>query len=226
MRVVIVEDDPMVLAINSQYLKLNTRIREVIHFQDGESAIEYLLEHPVDLILLDYFMPKMNGMTLLTRLRSNHITADVIMITAANDAKSIEQALQLGVVDYLVKPFEADRFQRAIEQFLYKRDKLQEQATFGQKDIDGMLKIVHQKEKVEKKALDKGLHPATLTMVQEYLHSHADKAMTSEAIASQVKLSRVTIRRYMTYLEQMNEIESCIDYETGGRPSIKYRVVR
>ena len=50
-------------------------------------------------------MPRMTGLELLRELRSFGITSDVVMVTAANDSKTVDALLKLGVADYLVKPF-------------------------------------------------------------------------------------------------------------------------
>ena len=66
----------------------------------------------------------------------------------------------------------------------------------------------------------------TLETVRQYMRENPDKEFTSEEIAEQVHLSRVTIRRYVNYMLETHEIASDIDYRTGGRPSIKYRYIR
>ena len=59
-------------------------------------------------------------------------------------------------------------------------------------------------------------------MIRGFLKEHAGEAISSEQVAEQVHLSRITIRRYMNYLLEAGEITSFVDYQTGGRPSIKY----
>lgn len=73
-----------------------------------------------------------------------------------------------------------------------------------------------------KPTLAKGLNETTLNMVRDYLRANSDGFFTSEQIAEQIHLSRITIRRYMNYMVDTGEIVSTIDYKTGGRPSIKY----
>lgn len=70
--------------------------------------------------------------------------------------------------------------------------------------------------------LSKGLNEATLNMIRRFLAEHPEDLFTSEQIAEQIHLSRITIRRYMNYLVDIGEIVSSIDYKTGGRPSIQY----
>ncbi|MPN30507.1 hypothetical protein SDC9_177978 [bioreactor metagenome] len=64
-----------------------------------------------------------------------------------------------------------------------------------------------------------------MAVVQRFLSENGTQFFTSEEIASHVNLSRITVRRYMNYLLETNQVISTIDYQTGGRPSIKYRVI-
>lgn len=63
-------------------------------------------------------------------------------------------------------------------------------------------------------------------MIRRFLVEHPEDLFTSEQIAEQIHLSRITIRRYMNYLVDIGEIVSSIDYKTGGRPSIQYSLGR
>ena len=124
--VLIVEDDPMVAMINEQYVNRHKDFKVVGKCKDGELALSYIQENPVDLIILDVFMPRMNGFETLRELRKEHKSVDVIMVTAANDRESLEEALHLGIVDYLVKPFTFDRFKIALDKFISQKKLLQD----------------------------------------------------------------------------------------------------
>ena len=117
-KVLIVEDDPMVAMINEQYISRNKQFCVVGKCKDGKSALEFLEKNSVDLIVLDVFMPYTDGFETLRQIRKKKISADAIMVTAANDRDSLEEALHLGVVDYLVKPFTFDRFRMAMDKFI------------------------------------------------------------------------------------------------------------
>ena len=104
-KVLIVEDDPMVAMINEQYVCRHKSFSVVGKCKDGDKALKFINENPVDLIILDVFMPHTDGFETLRQLRKEQCLVDVIMVTAANDRESLEQGLHLGVVDYLVKPF-------------------------------------------------------------------------------------------------------------------------
>ena len=114
-KVLIVEDDPMVAMINEQYIKRNKNFEIVGKCNNGLSALDFIENNTVDLLILDVVMPKMDGFETLRQIRNKQITVDAIMVTAANERESLEEALHLGIVDCLVKPFTFDRFQMALE---------------------------------------------------------------------------------------------------------------
>ena len=106
---VIVEDDPMIASIDQNFLERDPRFHLAASFRSGQDALPWLLRHPADLLILDVYMPRMTGLELLRELRSFGVTSGVVMVTAANDSKTVDALLKLGVADYLVKPFtEAD----------------------------------------------------------------------------------------------------------------------
>ena len=112
-QVIIVEDDPMVAEIDKQYVEHNSKMAIAGIFQNGQEALDFVRTHPVDLIMLDYYMPVMDGRTFLVKLRAEGILADVIMVTAASEARHVSELYSYGVSDYLIKPFDYNRFQTA-----------------------------------------------------------------------------------------------------------------
>lgn len=221
-KVVIVEDDKMVAAINRQYVEMNSAFRVVGIFYNGRDGLRYLEQHPADLVILDYYMPLMDGRQFLQGLNQIKHKPDVIMVTAANEAETVRTFLHSGVNDYLVKPFEFIRFEQALQRFIQKRElwgynsvnlnqKEVDKMLFGDRKLDGRLH------------LKKGMHEHTLETIRQYLRENQQCSFTSEEIAAQVSLSRVTVRRYLNYLTETHEIASSVDYKTGGRPSIIYQ---
>ena len=102
---VIIEDDPMITRLNRRYIEQDSRFAVVQTFSAAHPALFWLRRNPIDLIILDVYMPQMSGTELLLQLRAEGVDADVIMVTSANDAKTVNDAVRLGAVDYLVKPF-------------------------------------------------------------------------------------------------------------------------
>lgn len=220
-KVLIVEDDPMVAMINEAYVNRNKQFEVIGTCRDGAQAIAFLQAHPADLLVLDVYMPHMDGFETLRQIRNSQITVDAIMVTAANDRNSLEEALRLGIVDYLVKPFTFDRFQMALEKYIAQHHALKELDTLNQKSIDH---IMDNTRKRKDAMFPKGIQEATLQTIVNHLHKSPAQWFTGEEIAAQVGLTSVTVRRYMNYLAETGRIVSKMDYETGGRPCMRYKM--
>lgn len=221
-KTIIVEDDLMVAAINQQFAMRTPDIQIIATFHNGKDALAFLQNNSADLLLLDLYMPDYTGLELLTQLRANGNPIDVIMITAANDAKHINEALQLGIVDYLIKPFQYERFAEALDKYLLRRSVIQSGLTFTQSDIDQLVRMTPPSPVTKKAELQKGMQRQTLDKIRASLRKHTGEYLTCELLASETGLSRVTVRRYMNFLIEENEAVSKVDYSTGGRPSILY----
>lgn len=219
-KVLIVEDDPMVAMINEQYIKRNKNFEIVGKCSDGLSALDFLENNAVDLLILDVFMPKMDGFEMLRKIRNRQITVDAIMVTAANERESLEEALHLGIVDYLVKPFAFDRFQMALEKYVAQNNALKDIDTLNQKSIDH---IIDNSRKKSDDLYPKGIQEKTLQLIMEYLKANDGVWFTGDEIAGKVGLTGVTVRRYMNYLAESGRVISEMDYETGGRPCMRYK---
>lgn len=219
-KVLIVEDDPMVAMINEQYIKRNKNFEIVGKCSDGSSALAFLESHEADLLILDVYMPKMNGFETLREIRNKQIPADAIMVTAANDRESLEEALHLGIVDYLVKPFTFDRFQMALEKYIAQNNALKDLDTLSQKSID---RIIESSRKKGEELFPKGIQESTLQLIADCLKENRGVWFTGDELAEKVGLTGVTVRRYMNYLAESGKIIGEMDYETGGRPCMRYK---
>lgn len=135
-RTIIIEDDPMVAQINCQYLQPLGDFQIDGIFNSGAAAQEYLKENEADLAIVDIYMPGMNGIELLRWIRGDHRSLSVIMVTAATEIQTVAEALQLGIVDYLIKPFSFARFQEAVQKYLLQGRCTQAQP-YGQPDHAG-----------------------------------------------------------------------------------------
>ena len=218
-KVLIVEDDPMVAMINEQYIKRNKNFQLVGKCKDGAAALEFLAQNSVDLIVLDVYMPHMDGLETLRTIRNRQIPVDAIMVTAANDRSSVEEALHLGIVDYLVKPFTFDRFQMALEKYISQSNAFRDFDMLNQKNIDH---IIDNSRKKSEDTFPKGIQEKTLLLIMEYLKDNAGNWFTGDEIAEQVGLTGVTVRRYMNYLAESGRVTAEMNYETGGRPCMRY----
>ena len=102
-RILIVDDD--ITLRKALEGKLKKAGFSVVQASDGEEGLELAEEKKPDLILLDIVMPRMDGMTMLTKLRSAEWGKDmpVIILTSLSDAMRITAAMQQDTFDYLVK---------------------------------------------------------------------------------------------------------------------------
>ena len=144
-KVLIVEDDPMVAMINEQYILKNKDFCVCGTCKNGVEALDFLRKTLVDLVLLDVYMPLMNGREALEEIRNSKIETEVIMITAANDTSTLEETVHLGVVDYLIKHFSFVRFQNVLEKFTAQHQAFKEKNTMDQNFIDIFINSNNQK---------------------------------------------------------------------------------
>jgi len=71
----------------------------------------------------------------------------------------------------------------------------------------------------------KGIQERTLHLILEHLQENPDQWLTGDAIAEKTGLTSVTVRRYMNYLAESGKAAGEMDYETGGRPCMRYKLV-
>ena len=222
-KVLIVEDDPMVAMINEQYVKQNKNFTVSTICRNGEEALNFLEGNKIDLIVLDVYMPVMDGVETLKRIRDKKISSEVIMVTAANDTQTLERTMHLGVLDYLIKPFTMERFSIALEKFMSQNKTLKENTILDQKSIDLLMSSKQESKQFLREAeYPKGINRKTLSTIMNFFDENTGW-QTVDMIADKLKISIVTIRHYMNYLVEKRIVSEDINYETGGRPSMLYR---
>ena len=221
-KVLIVEDDPMVAMINEQFVSRHKDFVVAHKCNDGKSALEYLDENEVDLIILDVYMPYMDGFETLRQIRKKQISVDVIMVTAANEREQLKEGLHLGVVDYLVKPFTFERFKVALDKFIAQVEALKDLDKVNQKNIDF---LIDKSRKRANELYPKGVQEKTLQTIIEHLKENKNKWLTGDEIAEKVGLTGVTVRRYMTHLSETGMVIADMNYGTGGRPCMLYKLL-
>ena len=226
LKIVIVEDDRMVAALNSQFAEKTPGVKVVATFHNGRDALAFLEQREVDLVLLDLFMPGMSGLELLEELRRRGKTMDAIMITAMNDVTSLQKALHLGAVDYLVKPFLYERFEQALNKVLIRRKAMEKGVNFTQEDIDSIVSVARVNPSSRSMELDKGMQRQTLERIRDSMNAHPGAYLTAEQVAGETGLSKITVRRYLNYMIETDEVVSRVDYSTGGRPRTEYQMMK
>jgi two-component system LytT family response regulator len=118
MKVIIIDDEPLARSIVKEYLQSNSEVELVAECNDGFEGLKAIQNYKPDLILLDIQMPKINGFEMLELIE----TPPVVIFTTAFDEYAIK-AFESNAVDYLLKPFSKERFDKAIQKYILHPDK-------------------------------------------------------------------------------------------------------
>ena len=242
--VLIIDDDPMVSHINRVYTEkmAGFKVLEEVNIEKNMEIDVQLLKN-ADLLLLDIYLPGKSGIELLKDIRKENTELDVIIISASKITEHISTAMQLGIVDYLIKPFTFERFKKSLTDYKQLYDKLhgcgeglnQDDIDFlmGKEDIIEEVKN-HGEDNIEKdnaeeknnyiRELPKGLNKETLEKIKAYINSSDFNKFTTQGIGDELGLSRVTVQRYLKYLAVKNELEVIKEYGSVGRPKHYYKL--
>ena len=212
-RVLIVEDDPLVARVNREMVAAEAGFEVVGIAATLFQASELFEELRPELLLVDVHLPDGSGLDLIPTLRGSW-SFEAIMITAANDLPSVQQALHGGVLDYLIKPFQKARLQEALRRY-QARVALATQPNLNQARLDKLLG--HKSES----RLPKGIDGATLGQIRELMEQAAG-LLTAEEVGERVGVSRVTAWRYLEYLQEVGVVRLEQEYGGVGRPIKRY----
>ncbi|MET3657645.1 response regulator [Sporosarcina psychrophila] len=219
-KVLLIEDDPMVQEVNREFIESIKGFRVVAVASNGEEGIRLLKELSPDLVVLDIYMPKKDGIKTLQEFRKQKLEADVIVVSAAKDSETIKLMLQNGAMDYIIKPFKIQRIQRALEKYRKYRTSLNASEVISQEQLDLLIYSEHSK-KITGKNLPKGLNEFTLNEITMYVQNQ-DGPRSAEEVAGAIGIARVTARRYLDYLEKSGGITLDVQYGGVGRPINRY----
>lgn len=116
-RILVVDDMAISLSAAENALK---EFYEVTTMNSGTRALRYLGKETADLILLDIRMDEKDGIETLKEIRKMHNGKDipVIMLTSAQDRKSVIESSKLGIFDYILKPFDPEDLRKRVENAL------------------------------------------------------------------------------------------------------------
>ncbi|MCY6484749.1 response regulator [Clostridium aestuarii] len=226
-KVLIVEDDPMVKEINEKFLN---KVEGYVLYDSVntiDKAKEAILRSVPDLILLDVFFPEGRGVDLIKWVRIKNIKCDVILITADKSMETVEEAFRYGVVDYLVKPFVFNRFKEALLKYRNRKDEFKNIKNVEQELIDKITfsdkNNSFNEDKGDIKDI-KGFSQHTYDKIVECIRSIKGDTITAQEVSKKVGVSRITARRYLDYLEKEGTVVLEMEYGKVGRPLNKYKL--
>lgn len=162
---------------------------------DGTQALAALERERYAVVICDILMPGVSGLDVAKQAAASDADLAIVMLTAVNDAASAKAALQLGALEYLLKPMELDDLGRAIDRVLHKRDLLIDRRRTEQlirHEVDQRVSEI-EREKARLRALSVGVVDALVTAVEAkepyYRGQSARVADLAAEIAREMQLS-------------------------------------
>ena len=122
MKTVLVVDDSRIMRnIVKNYFSDQKIPCQYLEAEDGSEALDMLMKQPIDLILLDWNMPKLSGIDFLKQVRSikKYIKLPIIMVTSESAKYNVIEALKMGATDYIIKPINGKLFAEKISKVIF-----------------------------------------------------------------------------------------------------------
>ena len=191
-----IDDDKNILYTISEICKYKGW--NVFTANDFETAKKYIDEFNLDVILVDYHMPDINGVDIVKYIRKNNVDTPIIALTVEEKESIIDKFMSAGASDYVLKPIKAHDFSSRINVHL----KLSKMESYYTKS-------------------DKGISKVTLEKILTYLKSK-NEYIDTEEISENTNISVKTVYRYLKYLTDNNIVMVKHEYRDAGRPRNLY----
>jgi response regulator of citrate/malate metabolism len=218
----VVDDDFRVAAIHAAYVERVDGFSVAGQAHTAAAALTAVDELAPDLLLLDLYLPDGNGLTVMRKLAERpHPRPDVLAVTAARDVASVRTAMQLGAVNYLVKPFAFGTLRERLTAYLDLRQRLTSLREADQHDVDALYGLLRTPALPSQPP--KGHSAPTLALVRDAVRE-AGQDVSAAEVAVLVGISRPTAQRYLSYLAQHGVVQLQLRYGSTGRPEHRYRI--
>ncbi|MBT2363842.1 response regulator [Streptomyces sp. ISL-10] len=217
--VLVVDDDVRVAEINAAYVAKVPGFQVAAVAHSAAEALARIAGTPVDLILLDHYLPDENGLAVVRELRRLGHQTDVIMVTAARDVATVQAAMRHGALQYLVKPFNFAGLRAKLEAYATLRRALDGGGEAEQAEVDRIFGVLSAGSVAPE--LPKGHSTTTAELVRQVLLA-ADGPLSAQEIAERAGISRQTAQRYLKLLERTNRVRLSLKYGETGRPEHRY----
>lgn len=230
--VLVVEDETIAAKAHANYIERIDGFRLVGFAKNAQHALAALTgrivgvdARHIDLVLLDMNLPDGHGIQLLRTMRARQVGVDVIAVTAARDMQVVQNALSLGVLHYILKPFTFPVFKSKLEAFAAYRKQVDgqcgpESAAITQSQIDAAVAGMRAGTGPQRA---KGVPEAVQDQIVDLL---ADVGLSAAEAADSIGVSRVTARRYLEAMADVGLLDRQPRYGSAGRPVLEYVTVR
>ncbi|MFJ3641184.1 response regulator [Streptomyces sp. NPDC090108] len=217
--VLVVDDDVRVARVNAAYVGKVPGFRVAGEAHSAAGALRLLETLPrLDLVLLDQHLPDGTGLSVVREMRRRGRRTDVIMVTAARDVATVQAAMRLGALQYLVKPFAFAGLRAKLEAYAVLRRALDGGGEAEQAEVDRIFGALSARSRPEP---PRGHSPTTTELVRQALMS-ADRPLSARETAERTGVSRQTAQRCLKLLERAGRARLTLRYGDAGRPEHLY----
>lgn len=205
-KVLVIDDEPGVRELISEALSLSDI--NAVQAADGLEALSYLRRERFDLLILDINMPKLDGLALLEKLRTEGMSVPVLMLSARADKADINQGLRTGADDYLTKPF-------SIEELVLRVKAIMRRSKGEVAEVKvltcGPISMDFSKYSVKFNDQPVDLSPTEFKLLEQLILNRGN-VVTKETLLSEVweidfKSSSTVVDTYISYLRKKLHIE-------------------
>ena len=203
--IVIIDDEPDILYTIKEICLYGGW--EAATASNGRQGYELCRMHKPSLAIVDYHMPDWDGLTTVKRIRQTDNAISILVLTVDERQETAERFIAAGATDFAIKPIKSPDLISRIKINL-RINEIQKKYISEQKQI----------------YLDKGISPATLSIILDYLKERGD-GLTIDDIANGLNLAYQTVHRYVSYLLDEKRIEIVPIYGQLGRPKNKYKLL-
>ncbi len=220
MRVILIDDEPLARSVVTEYLESWSQIDIVQECNDGLEGIKAISRHNPDLIFLDIQMPKINGFEMLELIDR----PPAVIFTTAFDEYAI-RAFEEHAVDYLLKPFSKERFDKAIQKWL----DLRQASSWPKENTERLLENISKNERIVVKTGNKiKIIPVNdilfLSADDDYVKIHTGEGSflknKTMAYFEKVLGEQNFVRVHRSYIVKIDEITRIDPYEKESHVAI------
>ena len=180
---------------------------EAVTASSGRQGYELCEIHKPSLVIVDYHMPDWDGLTTVKNIRNLDSTVSILVLTVDERQEIAEKFIAAGATDFAIKPIKSPDLISRIKMNL-------------------RISEIQKKYAAEKRQvfLDKGISPATLSIICDFLREHED-GLTIDDITGGLNLAYQTVHWYIQYLIEYKKVEIVPIYGQLGRPKNKYKLI-
>lgn len=204
-RIVIIDDEPDILYTIKEICRHGGW--EAVTASNGKQGYELCKVNKPNLAIVDYHMPDWDGLTTVKKIRQLDNAVSILVLTVDERQEIAEKFIEAGATDFAIKPIKSPDLISRIKMNL-RINEIQQ-------------KYIEEKHLVY---IDKGISPATLTIICDFLREQKE-GLTIDEITSGLNLAYQTVHRYVQYLIEEGRIETVPIYGQIGRPKNKYILI-